>query len=86
MKKSKKVKSKRNPKKVKSKRNPKKVKSKRNSKKVKSKKINPKYERCVLAIKQKQPPKCFNGFKWIGGSGCANPWAICTAKVGRYLP
>jgi len=50
-----------------------------------NKKINPKYERCVLAVKSKQPKKCFKKEKWVGGKKCVNPWAVCTSKVGRYL-
>jgi hypothetical protein len=45
----------------------------------------PKYERCVLAVKSKQPKKCIRSGKWVGGKGCVrSPWAICTARVGRY--
>ena len=43
----------------------------------------PKYERCVLAVKSKQPKHCMSGLKWFGGKNCYNPFAICTAKVGR---
>jgi hypothetical protein len=40
-----------------------------------------KYERCVLAVKAKQSPKCKrSGFK---KKGCYNPWAVCTKSVGR---
>jgi flagellar biosynthesis GTPase FlhF len=46
------------------------------------KKYSAKYERCVLAVKSKQPERCSqSSFK---GKGCINPWAVCTSKVGRY--
>ena len=45
----------------------------------------PKYERCVLAVKSRQPKICFRRGKWVGGKKCVrSPWAICTARVGRY--
>ena len=40
-----------------------------------------KYEKCVLAVKGKQPKSCERK-KWQG-SGCYNPWAVCTKSVGK---
>ena len=40
-----------------------------------------KYEKCVLAVKKKQPKSCEKK-KWKG-IGCINPWAVCTKSVGR---
>lgn len=46
------------------------------------KKPSPKYERCVLAVKSRQPKRCSRtGYK---GKGCYSPWAVCTARVNRY--
>jgi hypothetical protein len=48
-------------------------------------KVSPKYERCVMAIKEKQSRICFNkDGRWKGGKKCVNPFAVCTSKVGRY--
>jgi hypothetical protein len=45
-----------------------------------------KYERCVLEVKQQQPPECKKQ-KWKGytkeGKRCYNPWAVCAATIGR---
>ena len=46
--------------------------------------VGPKYERCVLAVKAKQPKRCVKGKKWSSTGGCVNPFAVCTARVGRY--
>jgi hypothetical protein len=40
-----------------------------------------KYEKCVMAVKSKQLKSCEKR-KWKG-SGCVNPWAVCTKTVGR---
>ena len=40
-----------------------------------------KYEKCVLAVKSKQPKSC-EKTKWKG-KGCYNPWAVCNKSVGR---
>ena len=38
-----------------------------------------KFERCVLAVKAKQPKRC-KSQKWKG-KGCLNVWAVCHASV-----
>lgn len=59
-----------------------KKKSKKRRKKSKNgRKGSPKYERCVKKVKARQPKKCKES-KWQA-PGCYNPWAVCTAKVGR---
>jgi hypothetical protein len=47
----------------------------------KSPKSLSKYERCVLAVKAKQPKHCMKDGKWIGGEKCYNPYAVCRAKI-----
>jgi hypothetical protein len=68
----------------KSKRKARKSKRKARSRFSVRRKVGKKYERCVLAVKSKQPKKCMKGGKWVGGKGCVNPFAVCTSKVGRY--
>jgi hypothetical protein len=47
----------------------------------KSRKVLSKYERCVLAVKSKQPKHCMKDGKWVGGEKCYNPYAVCRAKI-----
>lgn len=39
---------------------------------------NPVFERCVLAVKKRQSPRC-RASKWKS-PGCYNPWAVCHAQ------
>ena len=42
-----------------------------------------KLEKCIIAVKSKQPKKCFSGTKWIGGKKCYNPWAVCRKSLSK---
>lgn len=41
------------------------------------------YESCVMKVKAKQSSACARSGYKAKGKKCYNPWAICTASVGR---
>ena len=41
----------------------------------------PVFERCVLAVKKRQSPRC-RALKWKS-PGCYNPWAVCHARTRK---
>jgi hypothetical protein len=48
-------------------------------------KKTPKFERCVMQVKSKQPLSC-KSQKWTGsvrGKKCYNPWAVCHSSLGK---
>ncbi len=41
------------------------------------------YCRCILKVAQKQPDECLRNKSWGRGTGCYNPYAVCTKSVGH---